>query len=55
MEKELNENFTDEHEGAAITLQAAFRGRQERKHLETQRSEETTKSTKRTDFMVKIR
>ena len=44
MEQKIIENITDEYEGAAITLQAAFRGRQDRKNLEKQRSEEMTKS-----------
>ena len=52
MEQGKIENITDEYEGAAITLQAAFRGRQERKNLEKQRSEEITKSTYMSDFMI---
>ena len=44
MEKAGDKKSGDDYEGAAIKLQAAFRGRRSRKDLHKQQSEEKTKS-----------
>ena len=40
----MDEKLVDDFEGAAIKLQAAFRGHRSRKDLHKQQSEEKTKS-----------